>query len=278
MIEESNRKHDNPPRGVDRAHVRHRLHPAPHQALADRLERGAPQHRPGRPARLLRDPLPAGEHDRAMAGDVGHGRGLAALVGRTFGAAAPRDARQAARPAGAAAGGLPLRPARPADIQQGYSVLGWHTPGVGARRRAGARRRWRTSSATGRASRLYRAVVAPDGAATVAAVALAVRRHRRASSSRRRSTRSTGPRSTAALLAEVERMRGPRPDRLRAAAREEPRRVAARPRARERRSARPRRSPTPRPSDGYRALGAAARRACEASDRRRGARRRAHAT
>ena len=64
VIEESNRKLDNPPALTHRAHAGGAIHRAPHQALAHRLERGAAQHRPRRPARLLPHALPAAEHDR----------------------------------------------------------------------------------------------------------------------------------------------------------------------------------------------------------------------
>jgi zinc protease len=53
-----------------------------------------------------------------------------------------------------------------ADIQQGYSVLGWHTPGVGSKDEL-ALEVFANILGGGRSSRLYREVIAPEAASSV---------------------------------------------------------------------------------------------------------------
>jgi len=57
-----------------------------------------------------------------------------------------------------------------ADIQQGYSVLGWHIPGVGSDDDL-ALEALATVLGSGKSSRLYRAAIGPEAASTVAAFA-----------------------------------------------------------------------------------------------------------
>ena len=57
-----------------------------------------------------------------------------------------------------------------ADIQQGYSVLGWHIPGVGSDDDL-ALEALATVLGSGKSSRLYRAAIGPEAASTVSAFA-----------------------------------------------------------------------------------------------------------
>jgi zinc protease len=166
VIEESNRKFDNPPA----------------VSLERMFATAFTQHRIKRWRIGSNDVLRAIQRDNLVAffetlyrpeniiltitGDVTHDEALAAAK-TTFGAI-PKGTLKKGRG--------PTEPAQTAfrfgqstaDIKQGYSVLGWHTVGVGHPDEQ-ALDVVAAILGDGRASRLYGAVVSPDGASTVAA-------------------------------------------------------------------------------------------------------------
>ena len=119
------------------ADARRRLHPAPDQALADRLERGAAQHRPREPPRLLPHPLRAAEHGpghrrRREIRRGPEGRGSQLRVPHQ------RCVREEAGAGGAAADRVPLRQL---DRRPEAGIFGLRLAYAGGGRRHGARRR-----------------------------------------------------------------------------------------------------------------------------------------
>src|SRR5262245_25678517 len=101
-----------------------------------------------------------------IAGDVAHEDALAAARA-TFGAIPKGTLRKERGPSEPPQTAFRFGQSS-ADLKQGYSVMGWHTVGVGHADEQAADL-LATILGDGRASRLYGAVVGPDGAATVSA-------------------------------------------------------------------------------------------------------------
>lgn len=102
----------------------------------------------------------------SIAGDVSAAE-AAALVARTFGALPRGKLEKRGGPAEPAQGEFRYGRSE-GDLRQGYSVLGWHTQGVGGADEL-ALDLLAKILGDGRSSRLFRHVVGPDGAATAEA-------------------------------------------------------------------------------------------------------------
>ena len=137
MIEESNRKLDNPPALSLERMLAVAFTAAPDQALADRLQRGAAQHRARRTSSTSSAPSTCREHD------PGRRRRREGRRGPEGGGSQLRDphqrfVREEARAGGAAADRVPLRQL---DRRPEAGIFGLRLAHPGRGRRRGARRR-----------------------------------------------------------------------------------------------------------------------------------------